>query len=355
VTKGFHNASAAGVAVAIASAVACSGKLRSIEGAGNSEADGSQKPMPFVGPFEFGRVGMYVTVFGATTTQLGSITYVCTDGTTTVAGTIEIGDAQSIDQVIGGVPAGSGYTCTLTGSDSGGDPCSGMVAAFSVMAGKLTRVMANVTCAVPIDAGSVADVATGPTGVEIEAGIVGGGRSPGACPSIEFFSISPAEVLPPQTAALASTSTTGSGGWETIQWSTDCAGAVITNATSANATFSCGTTVGGVCHVTLEVGLNGIAPDGGSLGQVCAGTLFGSLTSTIVCEGGCMIACLPPNGWCGVDGSTCGTCVNLNGTPVDPNNCGQCGLACTAGMSCVHDATVNLNACELAPTSSTDF
>jgi hypothetical protein len=343
--KGIRNAFAAGVVVAVASVVACSGELRSIEDAGSHGADGSFMPA-LLSP-QVGQVGMNVNVFGATGTSLGSITYACTNGTSSFTGRVDIGDAQSIHWVVGGVPAGSGYTCTLTTSDSSGDACSGMVATFSVMAGELTRVMANVTCAVPpTDAASFPDVTTGP--LEIDAGVIVGQEGPG-CPGIESFSISPPEVLPPQTAALASTSTTGGGGTKTLQWSTDCVGAVILNPTSENATFSCGAILGAACHVTLDVGLIGTAPDGGSLGQVCAGQPFTSLTSTIVCEG-CLLECPPGHSVCGLDGSTCsGICVNLNGTPVDPNNCGQCGVTCSAGMSCVHDTLGNLNACMPGP------
>jgi hypothetical protein len=289
---------------------------------------------------------MNVTVVGATTTELTVITYTCTNGTLTFRGTIAIGHAQSIEQTIGGVPAGSGYTCTLTASDSAGDSCSGTVAPFSVMAGAITNVISNVTCVVPTDAAVAPDVTSGPIVIDASPIVV----SPSAreCPGIESFSISPVQVLPPQTAALTSVSTPGSAGTKTVQWSTDCAGATIVNPTSEAATFSCGTTAGAACHVTLTVGLIGTTPDGGSAGQVCTGQPFSTMTASVVCEA-CLLECPPGYSFCGSDGGCNGFCANLNGTPADPDNCGSCGTVCPVGLACVHSAPGGLNACKPPP------
>jgi hypothetical protein len=326
--KVIRNALALGVALAAVLVAACSSKQSSIAGTGSNGGNGSLTSTGAHG--DVGNVGMNLTVFGTTTTQLTSINYTCTNGTSSFSGTIAIGDAQSVEQVVGGVPAASGYTCTLTGSDSAGDFCSGTVATFSVSAGVITNVVSNVTCVISTDAAMAADVTTGT--VAIDAGATTANQPAFLCPGIDSFSISPAELLPPQTAAVTSVSTMVSGGTETIQWSTDCTGAGFANPTSANTTFFCGSSCGTTCHVTLTVGLIGTTPDGGSAGQVCTGVQFTSQTASVVCEGSTGASCPIGSTACGSDPTGCtGTCVNLQ---TDPNNCGACGVVCATSAAC---------------------
>jgi hypothetical protein len=102
-------------------------------------------------------IGLNLTLSG-NGTALYSLTFSCTNGTSTFGGTINFGDAQTIEQLVGGVPDGTGYTCRLTGSDTNNDYCSGTTASFSVIVGQITAVSSTVVCVVPTDASEAAEV-----------------------------------------------------------------------------------------------------------------------------------------------------------------------------------------------------
>jgi hypothetical protein len=279
--------------------------------------------------------------------NLFSINYSCTNGTNSFSGTINIGDAQSIEQVVGNIPDGSGYTCTLTGSDSAGDFCSGTTTSFSISSAQVSYATTVIKCTVATDSATASTVDTG--SVFLDAGVTVSGQAAFVCPAITSFSISPAEILPPQTSALAGAATSFSGGTETITWSTSCAGANITNPNSLNATFACGSSTGN-CNVTLTVGLIGTSPDGGSAGQVCTGVAGTAMTSTINCETGGALQCFAPTDTvCTTDAGS--TCVNTHNAPVDPANCGGCGVTCTSPQVCTHNASTNTNSCVTPPPS----
>jgi hypothetical protein len=86
------------------------------------------------------------------------------------SGTVYFGDAHSIEFVVGGIVAGSGYTMTLAGNDRYGDPCSGTSAPFDVVAGQITGAGLLLRCTAPGDAAEPADVTMGSVG--LDAGII---------------------------------------------------------------------------------------------------------------------------------------------------------------------------------------
>jgi|SRR5580658_531333 hypothetical protein len=89
-------------------------------------------------------------------------------GPNTYKGSVEFGDAQSVEWVVGGILAARGYTLSVVGTDAAGDPCRGMSPPFNVVPGISTYTTITITC----DTGGPdpADVTTG--SVAIEAGIV---------------------------------------------------------------------------------------------------------------------------------------------------------------------------------------
>ncbi len=337
-----RNALALGFAVAaVSAAAACSSQHGSTVGSGGT---GANIGVNGEGHGNAGTVGMHLNIPGGFT--IDSLDWTISNGTNTYTGKINMTDdaghaAQSIEFVAGPVVAGPGYTVTLSGHDSNGDPCQGTSPTFAVTAGTSTTATAavNVTCTVAADAALSSTVDSG--SVAVDAGITLVNQAPFQCPGITGVSISPAELNPPQLANLgAGVTNNASGGTPTLMWSATCNGPagtapIITNPTSPNATFSCGTVVpptGSVytCQLTLTVGLNGTGADGGSVGQVCTGLPNTAISETIVCEPGG--STLPT---CGAGQTQCGSstsdCENLsNGS--GPNH--LCGTACGTAVVC---------------------
>lgn len=71
---------------------------------------------------------------------LNSVTYTITGNGFTKTGTIDVSGAPTISATIGGIPAGSGYTITLTATSTDGQSSFTGSATFNVVAGKTTSV-----------------------------------------------------------------------------------------------------------------------------------------------------------------------------------------------------------------------
>lgn len=268
-----------------------------------------------------GEVQLHLNIGGGPVT-ISVINYTLSNGSDTYDGTVDLTDdagnaAQSVEFVVGGVAAGSGYVMSLYGADSEGDPCSGASSPITVSTGATAEASVQVTCTVPTDSALPLLVDSG--SVAVDAGITITDQSPFGCPGIRGVSISPAELRPPETATLTAASTSGSGGTETFLWSATCGSGtpVITNPTSPDATFSCGTAFATTCSVTLTVGLLGTGLDGGSVGPVCTGAGNTTVTETIACEDQCV--------------SALGQSPAPEGTPCNENG----GTICNGAGSCV--------------------
>ena len=85
------------------------------------------------------------------------------------SGSVDFGDARSIEFVAGGIEAGSGYTLTLSGIDTNNDSCSGTSNPFNVQAGSTSNVTIVLICMRPSEGAMAADVTTG--SVRVEAGV----------------------------------------------------------------------------------------------------------------------------------------------------------------------------------------
>jgi hypothetical protein len=256
-------------------------------------------------------------------TSVTSVDWTITNGVNTYSGEALIGDAQSVEFAAGGILAGSGYTVTLTATDSQGDPCSGASAPFSVSAGAVTQVVLAVVCTAPPDGSIAADVTTGP--VEVDAGVSLVVAPQTACPGISAFSISPAEINPSQTASLA-VQTIGPAA--SITWSVSPAGGgTFGNASAANTTFACSPGPSQVT-VTATAGL----PDSG----VCAGQVFTTMSAFVNCEPQCTTAagCPASTTACKVPvctGTTCGFSNAAQGAACSDSG----GSICDGAGTCV--------------------
>ncbi|MGO9836176.1 MAG: hypothetical protein ACLP1X_18400 [Polyangiaceae bacterium] len=280
-----------------------------------------------------GAVGLHLTI--ANGVHVNQLAWTLSNGTNSYSGTVFITDdagheAQSVEFVAGGILAGSGYVVTLYGSDSNGDPCEGISATVTVTAGATSSAIVPVTCTAPTDAAITADVVNG--AIAVNAPVVYAMQAPFQCPGITGVGVSPAELMPPETASLTAMETGGDGGTTTLLWTSTCG--TITNPTQASATFSCGATTG-VCTVTLTVGLDGTGLDGGSVGQVCTGIANTTASETINCEAQCTTSanCGTPS-LCLVPSCVSNRCV-LSNAPQGTACSDSGGSICDGGGNCV--------------------
>src|SRR5260370_5885785 len=286
--KLFRNALAAGL-LAGATVIACSSQHGTNTATGKTNGNSVGSNPGNVGQEGTGSVGMHLTIGPGI--NLYALNWTVTNGTNSYSGTVQIGDAQSIEFVAGGILAGSGYTVTLTGTDSAGDFCQGVSAAFSVAASATSFTGVLITCTQDTDATTAANVNTG--SVHVDAGVNVVAQGARSCPGISSFSISPAEILATGQTAQLNVATIGPVP-TSIQWTVSGgAGGGFSDPNAANPTVSCGgaAPVTRICQA-LE---NGTHPDGTDAGNVCKGGAHTSFSGTTHCEaaggGG---TCFPP-------------------------------------------------------------
>lgn len=284
---------------------------------------GGTEPAQNIGvlnPGQAGSVGLSLTV--AQGLNITSLSYTIVGTGFSASGTAAIGDAQSAEFVVGGIPAGSGYTIQISGVDSDNDPCSSASTPFSITAGAVTYIVLSVVCSTPTDATIPADVNTGV--VAIEAGVGGSVETPFQCPGISSFAVSPGEVQIGQPAALA-VQTVGPAA--TVNWSLSPAtGAALASSTGAATTFTC--SIPGTYVVTATLTL-----DGG----LCAGQQFTTMYGLVNCEPQCVVAtdCTGSFTTCSQPACVGGLCTTQSiaeGTP-----CSDAGISqiCNGTGSCV--------------------
>jgi hypothetical protein len=180
-------------------------------------------------------------------------------GPSDASGVVDVSMARSsVEFVVGGLKAGSGYTIMLSATDTAGATCTSKPAPFDIVTGATTQVAVVLVCTLGDGALVFADAGTG--SVEVDAAVVTVGTPDVVCPAISLFSVSPAEEQVGATSAIRATTdpvgapveytvtpTSGTGGNGTV-------GAV----TPSGATFTC-TSAG---QVTLSVGATVDLPDG---------------------------------------------------------------------------------------------
>src|SRR5882724_3614203 len=143
-------------------------------GATNGCSDGPSSPT--VGTADrAGSIGLDLQI-GSTT--LDAVAYAVTGSSSfSKSGTINVGQSSTVSAVIGGLPAGSGYSISLTGTAADGvTTCAGS-ASFNVTASHTTSVAIHLTCHEGPRSGGV-----------IISGTIN------VCPVIDGLSASPASV-----------------------------------------------------------------------------------------------------------------------------------------------------------------
>jgi len=181
---------------------------------------------------EVGSIGLALQTGGVT---LNSVSYTIVGPGFTKSGTINVANSTVISTVIGGIPAGNGFSITLNASDAGnsGIVCTGS-ASFNVTAGATTSTQVKLQCKTPPKTGGV---------------LVNG--TVNICPVIDSLSIAPAETTVGNAVGLSASGSDADKLPSALSYAWTATSGTIAGAGSANASLTC-TTVGPVT-VTLTV------------------------------------------------------------------------------------------------------
>ena len=174
-------------------------------------------------------------------------------------GTINVASSATISAVIGGLPAGTGYTITLSATGTDGTTTCGGSGTFNVTAGAVATVAVTLDCHQPPKTGSVAVNGT----VNV-------------CPVADGLSANPADVAVGFPVALAIAAHDPDSAPSPLAYSWTAPSGSFTNATSTTPTF--------VCNAPGPVTLTVTATDGDSA-PGCVATM----SVVVTCEPGTLL------------------------------------------------------------------
>jgi len=151
-------------------------------------------------------------------------------------GTINVASSNTISAIIGGLPAGNGFTISLTATGTDGSNCGGS-APFNVTAGAVTAVSVVLDCHQPANTGSVSVNGT----VNV-------------CPNLQGISASPAEVAVGSSLSLSATAVDPDNGPSPLTYSWTTSSGTLTGANTASPSLECLTTGPATVSVTVSDG-----------------------------------------------------------------------------------------------------
>ena len=203
---------------------------------------------------EVGSVGLALQTGGVT---LNSVSYTIVGPGFTKSGSINVANSTVISAVIGGIPAGNGYSISLSASDAANSAvnCTGS-ASFNVTAGATSSTQVKLQCKTPPKTGGV---------------LVNGSLN--ICPAIDSLSVAPAETTVGNSVGLSASGSDADKIPSALSYSWTSTSGTIAGANSANASLTC-TAVGPVT-VTLTVS-DGDCSDTLSQTVTCSPAMNGS-------------------------------------------------------------------------------
>ena len=152
-------------------------------------------------------------------------------------GSINVASSNTVSAIIGGLPAGSGFTITLSGTGTDGTTnCLGS-APFNVTAGAVTMVSVVLDCHQAAKTGSIA---------------VNGNIN--VCPNLDSLSASPAEVAVGSSLSLWAVADDPDSGPSPLAYSWTASSGTLTGANTASPSFKCLTTGAATVSVTVSDG-----------------------------------------------------------------------------------------------------
>ncbi len=226
--------------------------------AGCSGGDGAGTPSPSAGNHEaVGSVGLALQLASGATLNTASYTIVGPNGFAK-AGTIDLTAATKLSATIGGLPAGTGFTITLSGTTTNGSTTCGGSGSFNVIAHQTATVTVPMACHEAARTGSV---------------MVAGQLN--ICPSIDGISTNPAEVQVGSTLGLSATAHDSDAGPSPLTFAWTTTAGTLSSATAPSPTFTC--TVAGPATVSLTV-------SDGDPATNCADTLTAQVNCSVVAK-----------------------------------------------------------------------
>ncbi|HWZ92938.1 MAG TPA: hypothetical protein VNW92_28930 [Polyangiaceae bacterium] len=204
-------------------------------------------------PEKSGEVGLSLSVGGGITINSASYT-ITGPNAFSKTGTIDLSAATAFSATIGGIPAGNGYTITLSATATDGSTTCGGSASFNVAARATTAVKVSLDCHQAARTGSVS---------------VNGVLN--ICPVIDALSANPSEVNVGSSIALSGSAHDSDNGPSPVTYKWSATSGTFSDASAQNPTFTC--TAVGVSTITL------VASDGDTAAG-CADTL----TATVTCS-----------------------------------------------------------------------
>ena len=226
--------------------------------AGCSGGDGAGSPSPSAGNQEsVGSVGLALQLASGATINTASYTITGPNGFAKT-GSIDVSQATKLSATIGGLPAGTGYTITLTGTTTDGGTSCGGSGTFNVIAHQTATVTVPMACHEAARTGSVM--------VKGELNI---------CPTIDGIGTNPAEVQVGGTLALSATAHDSDVGPSALTFAWTASAGTLSSATAQNPTFTC--TVPGSATVSLSV-------SDGDPASTCADTLTAQVNCSVVAK-----------------------------------------------------------------------
>jgi phospholipase C len=204
-----------GAASASAMVGGCSSSGATGEPGGPATGSGS-KP----GASDIGSIGLDLQVVDGLT--LNTLSYTITGGAFTKMGAINVSNSTTVSAVIGGIPFGTGYLISISGTSVEGSAMCAGSATFSITSAGTTVVNISISCGTQPGTGNIA---------------VNG--SINVCPTITALSANPAEVTTGSPLALSATASDPDNGPSPLALSWTTTSGVLSNPSSATPTFTC--------------------------------------------------------------------------------------------------------------------
>jgi hypothetical protein len=216
---------------------------------------------------DVGTVAMQLTLAPGTT--LSTVQYTFSNptlaGFNSITSTVDVSGSDKISFVLT-LPAGTGYSLSLTATDSKGDPCSGGPLTFAVVADQNNPVSLNLVCTQTIDAAVVGpDVNIGTVAVTGDVELETVTNTP-LCAAVSALGVSPAQATVGQTATLsaAGLDANDQSSDVTLTWTATGGAGTLADTTGTSNTFSCSSAGTETITVTATMTGGGSCPTTGS-------------------------------------------------------------------------------------------